>query len=152
MTQDQMMRLYATHEMSKFRFRNDLEAFVASLRGNEPQVLCALLSKWRCNRMSQTITSAAEWTEVTVGIDHIIVGHINDDVNPLLQQHGFRLSGIADDAKIREHPEFKDQGKVDFDQFIAVRQGEEFRLRDGNHRAIRLALDGWKEFKLIVPR
>ena len=152
MNQQEVLKRYVSDEMSKFRNAGDLDAFVDSLTPDQMRQQCALLTSWRKNCVYRFIASSTDsWTETSVSIQKIIVGQINPSVDPILRRHAYRLAGIVEDPEAKAHAEFRSQGDISSRRLIAYRMGEDFKLVDGNHRAIRMGVDGQLEFTLLIP-
>ena len=87
-----------------------------------------------------------------VSIGRIVIAPINRGVDHLLDRHGRKLHLVARDPEIVNHDEFRDQGEIPRADFIAepLANGD-FRLKDGNHRAIRLVVRGEDRLSLVYP-
>ena len=144
---------YVFAEMSKFQNTDDLDNFCARLLP-EIEALCEKLSKSRKNCVYRFIKEApGTWTEVSVPIEKIKVGKINSRVNPILERHGHHLARIVQDPEAIADDEFKSQGEIPpgLSTLIAKHEGDHFRLVDGNHRAIRMGMNGVAKFTLLTP-
>lgn len=147
-------RKYVFDEMSKTTGRSleDLEHYVDSLDDHKADQLCSKCSHSRKNGVYGFISRGPEkWTVKTVHISKIFVRGINDDVNHYLSRNGWWLENIGKDKSIPKLREFKKHGDIHHRSMslIAQKVGRKYRIIDGNHRAIKLACNGHKEFKLI---
>jgi hypothetical protein len=147
-------RKYVFDEMSKNPKRNieDLERYVDSLDDHKAEELCSKCSHSRKNGVYSFISRGPErWIVKTVNISKIHVRGINDSVNPYLSRNGWWLENIAKDKHILKLGEFKKHGNIHHRSMslIAHKVGGKYGLIDGNHRAIKLACSGHKDFKLI---
>jgi hypothetical protein len=150
MHKNDLMKKYAIDEMSKFKNIGDLEQFVNTLEAEQINRLCEWLSSWRKNSVFNDISAGPEtWRTDKIHISNIKIKRVNEKVNPLLKRDDYMLEKISQDEEICNHDEFKSQGKINSKQFIAIKEGDKFKLIDGIHRAVRLACDGTKEFELI---
>lgn len=131
---------------------NDLEKYVDSLSDHKSKELCHHLSNSRKNAVYSFISKGPDrWIVKTVNISNIYVGGINGRVNGYFNRNGWSLKNICKDKDIRKHREFKKWGDIHHRSLslIAHKNGGKYRIVDGNHRAVKLACDGKKEFKLI---
>jgi len=151
LTHDEVIRHYLEDEMSSFRFPEKLHDFVDNMDKSTRVVLLRALSKWRKNNMDEKILPHKSWRMIVSEADRIIVGRINDDVNPLLERNGFSLEKIILDKDIGMHREFESQGDISLRTLLGRMEAGKARIIDGNHRAIRMGLDGTKEFEIIIP-
>lgn len=147
-------RKYVFDEMSKDKKRDieDLENYVDSLDDHEAEQLCSKCSHSRKNGVYSFISRGPEkWTVKTVDISKIHVRGINDSVNGHLKRNGWWLENIGNDKSIRKLKEFKKRGEIHprSMSLIAHKVAGKYGLIDGNHRSIKLACDGKKEFQLI---
>jgi len=147
-------RKYVFDEMSKNSKRSleDLEHYVDSLDDHKAEHLCNKCSHSRKNGVYGFISRGPEkWTMKTVSISKIYVRGINNSVNHYLSRNGWWLENISKDKSIRKVGEFKKHGDIHqrSRSLIAHKVGEKYGIVDGNHRAIKLACNGEKEFKLI---
>ena len=117
------------------------------------------LSELRKNGVYKNIMKRRKWymTELDViEYPYLKVCDINENVKPLLNRFENDLSDIfassvypAHDNPLLVHPEFKSQGKITEKNLIALKDGFRYRIIDGSHRAIRMALDGEHKFRVI---
>lgn len=131
---------------------NELEKYIDSLDGHRAKELCRHLSHSRKNGVYSFISEGPEhWTVKTVGISKIYMGGINHRVNEYFIRNAWLLKNIAKDKSIRKHKEFRKWGDIHNRSLslIAHKIGSKYRVIDGNHRAVKLACDGRKEFELI---
>lgn len=147
-------RKYVFDEMSKNTKRTleDLEHYVDSLDDDKAEQLCSECSHSRKNGVYSFISRGPDrWKEKTVHISKIYVRGINHSVNGYLSRNGWWLENICKDKSIRKLREFKKHGDIHQRSvsLIAHRVGGKYGIIDGNHRAIKLACSGYKEFKLI---
>lgn len=147
-------RKYLFDEMSKETKNNleDLEHYVDSLDDEKVKKLCRRYSHSRKNFVFRFISRGPKrWIMKNVDISDIYVRSINSRVNGFLSRNGWSLKKIAKDRRIPKLKEFKKRGKIHSRSLalIAHKKGDKYKLVDGNHRAIKLACDGKKEFKLI---
>jgi hypothetical protein len=147
---NEVMKKYVIDEMSKFKNLGDLEQFVNTLKTEQIDQLCKWLSSWRKNSVFNNILSGPNsWQMDKVHISDIKIKRVNDRVNPLLEKHDYMLENISQDEEICNHDEFRSQGNIKSKRFIAIKEGDKFKIIDGIHRAVRLGCDGTKEFELI---
>ena len=150
MHKNEVMKKYVIDEMSKFKNLGALEQFVNILKTEQIDQLCEWLSSWRENSIFNNISSGPNsWPIDKVHISDIEIKRVNDRVDPLLKRHDCMLEKISQDDEICTHDEFRSQGNINSKQFIAIKEGDKFKIIDGIHRAVRLACDGTKEFELI---
>lgn len=150
MHKDDVMKKYVTDEMSKVKNFGDLEEFVNSLNTKQIYQIGQWLSCWRGNILYSLIFgSPAYWLVRTVHISNVKITDVNPEINPLLKRHNYFLEKISEDREICTHNEFRSQGEIKSKSLIARKNGDNFEVIDGIHRAIRLACDGTKEFELI---
>lgn len=147
-------RKYVFDEMARITKRSieNLEKYVDSLDDHKAKHLCSRCSHSRKNGVYHFISRGPEhWTVKTVSISKIYLGGINARVNDYLSRNGWLLKNISKDKGIRKHREFKKWGNIHPRSLslIAHKMGGKYKIIDGNHRAIKLACDGIKEFKLI---
>lgn len=157
MTKGDVYRIYVFDEMTKRTKRDikDLEKYVDSLSDDKAKKLCRSLSHSRKNGVYEFIDRGPkQWTVKTVNAAEIYVRRLNDRVNGHLSRNHWSLEKISEDKEIPKLREFKKRGKINKRSryLLAHKRGDSYRLVDGNHRAIRLACDGEKEFKLILPK
>ncbi len=150
-------RMYVYDEMAKKTKDSieDLADYVDSLDDEKIKKLCRRLSHSRKNGVFKFISRGPDhWIVKTVDISRIHVRRINSKVNGYLSRNKFLLRKIAEDEKIPRLKEFKKKGKIHKRSLylLAHKRGSSYKLIDGNHRAVKLACDGKKEFKLILPR
>ena len=150
-------RKYVFDEMSKRTKRSieDLEHYVDSLDDHKAEQLCGKCSHYRKNGVYGFISRGPEkWTIKTVNISKIYVRGINNHVNHFLSRNGWWLENISKDKSIPKLGEFKKHGDIHHRSMslIAHKVGGKYGIVDGNHRAIKLACSGHKEFKLIFYR
>lgn len=147
-------RIYVFDEMAKKTKRSleDLGNYVDSLDDDKIKGLCRHCSHSRKNGVYRFITRGPNrWTVKIVNISDIYVRGINSRVNGYLSRNGWSLKRISKDKDIRKLREFKRRGNIHSRSlsFIAHKKGDKYKLIDGNHRAIKLAYNGQKEFKLV---
>lgn len=147
-------RKYIFDEMSKNSKRSleDLERYVDSLDDHRAKELCSKCSHSRKNGVYGFISRGPErWIVKTVNISKIYVRGINDSVNHYLSRNGWWLENIAKDKHILKLGEFKKHGDIHHRSMslIAHKVGGKYMIIDGNHRSVKLAGSGQKEFKLI---
>jgi hypothetical protein len=129
-----------------------LEHYVDSLDDHKAEELCSKCSHSRKNGVYSFISRGPEkWIVKTVHISKIYVRGINDSVNHYLSRNGWWLENIAKDKSILKLGEFKKHGDIHSrsTSLIAHKAGGKYWIIDGNHRAIKLACHGHREFKLI---
>jgi len=86
--------------MSKFRFSEEIESFIGSLDSEAIISIIRVFSKWRGNNMDDKILKCnCTWYKATFEIGAVLVGSINDTVDPLLKRNGFMLHKISIDQK-----------------------------------------------------
>lgn len=152
LTKEAVFALYDIDEMSKLKNETELAQFVNSLNRSQKQQLAKSLSDWRKNQVHNVISAhSGNWRQGLIPIERITVGKINDQVNHLLERHQNRLHLLAKDPEIIGHREFAGKEQVTRLTFIAKRENNDYRLIDGNHRAITLAASGKTELSLIFP-
>jgi hypothetical protein len=150
MHKNEVLKRYVTDEMSKFKNLGDLKDFVKTLETEQIYQLCQWLSSWRGNILYDFIPKGPNnWSVKNVHISNIEITSVKDEIDPLFEKHNCLLEKISQDKEIWNHNEFRSQGNINSKQFIAIKEGDKFKVVDGIHRAIRLACDGTKEFKLI---
>lgn len=147
---------YVFGEMSKHKKYNieDLDHLVKSLSASQAKLMCRYWSTYRKNSVYDFIKSGPDnWKGLTVSINNVHVEKVNNGVNALLEKNEWSLAKIVEDSEIGTHEEFKKQGEGEIDSrlsiFIAKKAGDKYKIVDGIHRAIRLGLDGKKEFEII---
>jgi hypothetical protein len=145
---------YIFGEMSKNKKYSleDLKHFVDSLSMSQSKSLCKYWSVFRKNSVYDFIKSGSDnWKVGLIEISNIYVEKVNDGVNTLLEKNEWSLAKIVEDSEIGVHDEFKSQGEIGnrLLGFIAKKVEDKYTIIDGIHRAIRLGLDGKKEFTLI---
>lgn len=153
---DNVYRIYVFDEMAKKTKRHleDLEHYVDSLDHDKVKELCRHCSHSRKNGVYRFISRGPNrWIVKVVNISDIYVRRINSKVNSHLSRNGWSLKKISKDKKISKLREFKKRGNIHSRSlhFIAHDKGDKYKLIDGNHRAIKLACSGKKEFKLVLP-
>jgi len=147
---EEVMRKYVIDEMSKFKDFNEVRKFAKALSADQTSRLAEWLSTWRRNRIHDTILRGPDkWFVEYVDISSIKVTRVNEGVNSLLEKHAWRLESLLSDAAICQHAEFKDQSVIHSRSLIAVKEGKDFFILDGIHRAVRLACDGCRRFELV---
>ena len=147
-------RKYVFDEMSKITKLSlgDLEHYVDSLDGHKAEYICSTCSRSRKNGVFGFISRGPEkWKVKTVNISKIYLRGINNSVNHYLSRNGWWLENISRDKSITKLREFKKHGDIHRRSMslIAEKVGGKYRIIDGNHRSIKLACSGCKEFKLI---
>ena len=134
----------------------DLEKYVDSLDDHKAKELCHKLSHSRKNSVFRFISNGPDlWTVKTVSISKIYMGGINKKVNErYFIGNCWLLKRIAKDKGVRKNREFKKRGEIHkrSRSLIAHKTGSSYKIVDGNHRAIKLAVHGQKEFELIFYR
>lgn len=153
---DNVYRIYVFDEMAKKTkcHLEDLGHYVDSLDHDKVKELCRHCSHSRKNGVFRFISRGPNlWTVKVVNISDIYVRRINSYVNGYLSRNGWSLKKISKDKKIPRLREFKNIGNIHSRSlhFIAHKIGDKYKLIDGNHRAIKLACNGKKEFKLVLP-
>lgn len=147
-------RKYIFDEMSKHTKHSleDLEHYVDSLDDDKAEQLCSKCSHSRKNGVYSFISRGPEkWKMKTINISKIYVRGINNSVNGVLKKNGWWLENIGRDKSIRKLREFKKHGDIHQRSMslIAHKVGGKYGIVDGNHRSIKLACSGHKEFELI---
>ncbi len=147
-------RKYVFDEMSKNSKRSieDLERYVDSLDDHEAEKLCSRCSHYRKNGVYGFISRGPDkWRIKTVDISKIYVRGINNSVNHYLSRNGWWLENISRDKSIMKLGEFKKHGDIHRRSMslIAQKTRGKYGIIDGNHRAIKLACNGHKQFELI---
>ena len=147
-------RKYVFDEMAKLgkRSTEDLERYVDSLDDQKAEQLCSKCSHHRKNGVYSFISRGPKrWTVKTIHISQIYVRGINDSVNHYLSRNGWWLENIGKDKHIPKLREFKKHGDIHHRSMslIAHKVGGKYRVIDGNHRAVKIACSGQKEFKII---
>lgn len=131
----------------------DLEKYVDSLDDHKAKKLCQDLSHSRKNGVYRIISEGPErWTVKTVNISKIYMGGINRKINErYFARNGWLLKRIAKDKSVRKYREFQKWGDIHTRSvsLIAVKTGSSYKIIDGNHRSIKMACHGKKEFELI---
>lgn len=150
-------RKYIFDEMARVTKHSieELEKYVDSLDDHKAKELCSRCSHSRKNSVYSFISKGPDhWIVKTHSISNIYVGTINARVNGYLNRNGWLLKNIGKDKDIRKLGEFKKWGEIHHRSlsFVAQKNGGKYRLVDGNHRAIKLACSGQKEFELIYYR
>lgn len=151
---DKVYRIYVFDEIAKKTKRHleDLGHYVDSLDHDKVKELCRHCSHSRKNGTYRFISRGPNrWTVKVVNISDIYVRRINSNVNGYLSRNRWSLKKISKDKKIPKLREFKKRGNIHSRSlhFIAHKKGDMYKLIDGNHRAIKLACSGQKEFKLV---
>ncbi len=132
----------------------DLADYVDHLSDSKAKRLCRHLSHSRKNGVYRFISKGPDsWVVREVGMSDILVRSINSNVNGHLSRNKWSLKNISKDKKIPRLREFKKEGKIHKRSIslLAHKRGHKFKLIDGNHRAIKMACNGKKEFRLIIP-
>ncbi len=147
-------RKYVFDEMAKKTKLSieDLEHYVDSLDDHKAEKLCKACSRSRKNGVYGFISRGPDgWTVKTIHISKIYLRGINDRVNHYLSRNGWWLENISRDKSISKIGEFRKDGDIHHrsTSLIAHRTGKRYCIIDGNHRAIKMARDGKREFKLI---
>ena len=151
-------RKYVFDEMSKNKDYdiNRLESLVYSLNDEQAKQFCKFFSYNRKNSVYDFISKGPDnWEEDIASISNVDVGKVNVGVNHFLEENGWSLKKICKDKRIGNNDEFKSQGDIHYRSlsFIAekIANGEHrrYKIIDGIHRSIILALDGKTKFKLI---
>ena len=151
-TQQEVYAIYDVDEMSKLKDEAILQDFVRFLNPERQQRLTKWLSEWRNNSVRHGIDGhRGIWQQEFIDVERIIIAPINKTVNHLLERHQNRLHLIAKDAEVINHPEFSVKGEISRSVFIAERVGSDFRLVDGNHRAVALTASGETRLCLVYP-
>ena len=151
---NEVYRIYVFDEMAK-KTRHSLEDlghYVDSLDDDKIKELCRHCSHSRKNGVYRFISRGPNrWTVKIVNISDIYVRCINSKVNGHLSRNRWSLKRISKDKKISKLREFKRRGTIHSRNlsFIAHKKGDKYKLIDGNHRAIKLACRGQKEFRLV---
>ena len=153
MRKGDVYKKYIFGEMTKIKECNidHLEDFVNSLEDDQARILCKYLSYQRRNRVYDYIYKGPDhWKVDYINISNIYVEKVNSTVNGYLEKHDWYLEKISKDKDIYQHDEFKSQGPIDpkLLNFIAKKNGHEYKIVDGIHRIIRLSCDGKRKFKL----
>lgn len=147
-------RKYIFDEMARVTKMDikDLEKYVDSLDDHKAKHLCSRCSHSRKNGVYRFISDGPEyWIVKTVNISKIYMGGINRRVNDYFIRNGWLLKNIVKDKSVHKHREFKKWGKIHHRSLslIAYKRGSKYKIIDGNHRAIKMACEGKKEFELI---
>lgn len=137
-----------------------LEKYVDCLGDNEAEKLCRRLSHSRHNRVFRFISEGPDkWMVKKVKIDKIYMGGINSKINEYFRRNHWLLEEIVKDRNIRKIKELKlksrDDGRDDSicdrsRSLLARKHGGYYKIIDGNHRIVKLAV--WnkkKEFELV---
>jgi len=152
MNKKEVIKKYVIDEMSKFKDFNELKNFVNTLQDDQITHLAKQLSDWRKNSIYEYILNGPDkWSKKLVPISDICVTKVKDEMDSLFAKHNHELKRISEDKDICELSEFKNQGKI-FDELkilIARKKENKFYIKDGIHRAVRLACNGKNEFELI---
>lgn len=133
----------------------DLEKYIDSLSDDKVKELCRHLSHSRKNGVYTFIVRGPKYWEIkTVDISEIRVRRLNSKVNGHLSRNHWSLKKISEDKRILKLREFKKKGDINerSQYLLAHKRGGYYKLIDGNHRAIKLACNGEKEFKLVLPK
>ncbi len=130
----------------------ELEKYVDSLDSHKSKELCRHLSHSRKNQVFRFISNGPEsWTVKRVSISKIYMGGINKKINQYFINNAWLLKNIVKDKGVRKHKEFKKWGNIHPRSLslIAHKTGSSYKIVDGNHRSVKMACDGHKEFELI---
>lgn len=142
-----------SHSDNKDHKFEELEKRVDSLSDSEAKKLCKDLSHSRKNPVYAHITGGPrDWCIDSVKISMILMIGINRKVNRYLSEHYWSLRDISKDKRIIKHKEFRKKGDIHPKCMTLIAHkidGHRFKLIDGNHRAVQLAINGEKEIKLI---
>ncbi len=149
----QIMREYVKVEMSKNKYANprELNRFIESLNNKQISYLCKFLSTFRNNGVYDFIDMHNKWEKEKVPLSKLKLRRINKKVEPFLRKDNFNLYRISKDKKIIKNSEFKSQGKIGDKKIIVVNIGNEYKIIDGNHRAIELVKYGDKKMEILKP-
>lgn len=152
-------RRYMLGELSKNKdvSLDEFEKFVKNLDDDQIKLLSKHLSTSRKNRIYEYISKGPDhWRLNDIEIEKICVEKVNPTVNMLLERNQWSLLKIAGDKEISEHEEFKSKGDIDnrLQTFIAqkakdINGGYVYIVVDGIHRAISLACNGKKKFRMV---
>lgn len=150
-------RKYIFDEMLKTKKlgSEDLEHYVDSLDDHNAEMICRKYSHYRKNNVfSFILRGPKEWKIRNVDISKIYVKGINDKVNHYLSRNGWWLENICKDKSIYKLREFNKDGDIHQRSIslLAHKVRDKYGIVDGNHRAIKLACSGIKEFVLIYYR
>lgn len=131
----------------------ELEKYVDSLRSHKAKELCCRLSHSRKNPVYSFINRGPDiWTIKDIKISKIYMIGINGKVNELLSEHSWSLKESSKDKHLRKHKEFNKKGDLHPRCTTLIAQkidDSRYRIIDGNHRAMKLSIDGAKEIRLI---
>lgn len=135
----------------KRKFKN-LKRYVDSLSDRKAKKLCCDLS-WNAKDRGYGFVSRGpkHWIIENIDISKIFISPINNSIDPYLRRNDWSLERIAKDNDICSHKEFENVGHIHTRSLtlIAEKKGDEYYIVDGNHRAIKLACNGKREFMLI---
>lgn len=132
----------------------ELEHYVdSSLSDHKAKKLCCQLSHDRKNPVFHFISRGPDqWSIKNVKISAIYMIGINGKVNRYLRENGWSLKENSKDKHIRRHKEFNKTGDIYHRCLTLIAQNigsERYKLIDGNHRAVRLCINGARKIKLI---
>lgn len=154
MSKEDVYRKYIFDEMARTTklSMEDLEKYVDSLDNRKAKELCKKCSHKRKNCVYRFISEGPDhWIVKTVSISKIYMGGINRRVNECFIRNAWLLKNIAKDKSACKHREFRKSGNI-YDRslsLIADKTGSKYKIIDGNHRAVKMACEGKKEFELI---
>ena len=131
----------------------DLGQYADSLNDHEAEKLCCDLSHSRRNPVYGFIRRGPDHFLVgDIKTSHIYMIGINGKVNQYLSANGWSLKECSKDKHIYKHKEFKKNGDIHPRSTTLIAQKidqSRFRLVDGNHRGIKLCINGAIKIKLI---
>lgn len=150
---------YLIAETTKHMPHKNMVRLISGLCDDEIKEWAKGFSEERKNGVYKNVMKRKKWYITTLDVKeypYLKVGDINKKVKPLLNgfqndvsdiwaSHGWRVN----DPALRVHPEFKSQGKIEERHIIALKFGKRYRIIDGSHRAVRMALDGVHKFSVI---
>ncbi len=131
-----------------------LNDFIYSLSDDEAWNLLRLVSEeYRQNNVYQSLLdSKNKWCKQAVNLRDIKLSDVNSKVKPYLVQTDYNLSNFCNFLKLNNHleelKEFESRSVRDEEKvFLFSFSDGNYKIIDGNHRIVSLALLGYTEFE-----
>lgn len=111
-----------------------------------------LSSTWRNNPgLFNKLTSNSNWEDLAVPLQRILVYPAEPSFHDYFEENEYLLCRILEDRRIMDelpYRNYKEGTSVIFKTLLAVQKDQNYRIFDGVHRAVQLALNGDKELLL----
>lgn len=132
------------------------EGIVDYLKGRPKQSVIRLStflsSVWRNNTgLLRKLTSFNNWKDKAVPIEKILVYPAEPSFHDYFEENEYLLCRILEDRRIMDelpYRNYEEGTSVIFKTLLAVQKDQNYRIFDGVHRAVQLALNGDKELLL----